>query len=130
MAEPMHSNTMIPGGAIVKKADVPEVNGIRHLPAGSLVGRTFSERSSNVGFYPVTVVPEDAGPPIVPAHLAEEEIYLTAFDVTDANKNVDVELLRHGVVIYEDRLDGWSTLDATKKAWIRANYQCIVSVDG
>lgn len=83
--------------------------------AGILVGRTFAERNSNTGFGPADVATPD------------DQIFLTAFAVTDAAINPDVTLLRHGTLIYEDKLPNWSTMNAQTQAAIRARYQCIRS---
>lgn len=85
------------------------------VPAGTLVGRTFVERASNVGFGVADVSTPD------------DEIYLTAFQVEDASINSDVTLIRHNTLIYEDKLPGWSSAASNVKAAIRAAYQCIVS---
>ena len=88
----------------------------RHIPAGTLVGRTLAERAAGTGFTLWDV--------------ADEEIFLTAFDVTDAVQNEDVELLRHGTLIYEDRLPNFDALPGGEVVLIRNLYQCIVSVGG
>ena len=89
----------------------------RPFEAGQLVGRTFAERTAGTAFGVADVATPD------------DEIYLTAFDVQDATIHNDVTLLRHGTLIYEDKLPGWAGLSAGAKAWIRANYQCITSVE-
>lgn len=123
VAEPMHPQTLVPGGAKIEADDWSEVSGKKRIPAGTLVGRAYTDRATMHGFSPISYTP---GPPKV---IDQEEMYLVAFDVEDANVNTDVELLRHGTVIYEDRLPGWSSLDALAKAFIREHYECIISVD-
>lgn len=85
------------------------------VDSGILVGRTFTERSNGVGFGPADVATPD------------DQIFLTAFGVTDAAVNPDVTLLRHGTLIYENLLPNWSTLTSQQQAAIRARYQCIRS---
>jgi hypothetical protein len=87
----------------------------RVIPAGTLVGRTFAERTANTGFgQPDVSTPDD-------------ELYLTANVVIDADINPDVTLIRHGTLIYEDKLPGWAGLSSDAKAVIRARYDCIES---
>jgi hypothetical protein len=89
--------------------------GVRVIPAGTLVGRTFAERTANTGYgQPDVSTPDD-------------ELYLTANVVIDADINPDVTLIRHGTLIYEDKLPGWAGLSSDAKAVIRARYQCIES---
>lgn len=87
------------------------------VTAGVLVGRSFAERDSNLGFGPADVTTPD------------DQIFLTAFAVPDAAINPDVTLLRHGTLIYEDKLPDWSALSAQAKAAIRARYQCVRSAN-
>lgn len=86
------------------------------VPSGTLVGRTLAERDANAPFGPA-------------AYETDEEIFLTAFDVADLNKSDDVELYRHGFTVKENYLPQWADFVAGEKAWLRANYQCIVGVD-
>lgn len=88
----------------------------RPFEGGQLLGRTFAERTAGTAYGVADVANDD-------------EIYLTAFDVADASIKNDVTLIRHGTLIYEDKLPGWSGLAAATQAWIRDNYQCIVSVE-
>lgn len=100
-------------------ADVATYNGtVMRKPVGSgiLVGRTFTERGNGAGFGVADVSTPD------------DELFLTAFQVDDALINADVTLLRHGTLIYEDKLPGWSGLSAGMKAAIRARYNCISSI--
>ena len=83
------------------------------IASGTLIGRTYAERDAGTGFGPAdTVTPDD-------------EIYLLAFEIADAEQNNDAELYRHGRVVKETNLPNWSTLSAGAKAVIRARYQCI-----
>jgi hypothetical protein len=116
VAEFMDEDTLVSGGAKVDATAFPAVSGKVHIPFGTLVGRTEAERTAKTGFGPADVT-------------NDFEIFLTAFDVTDANRNNDVELLRLGTHIYEDRVQGWSGAAALVKTKIRELYQCILSVD-
>lgn len=84
------------------------------IDSGVLVGRTFAERDAGTGFGLATVA-------------SDEEIFLLAFGVDDANINPDCTLLRHGTLIYEDKLPNWATLTTQERTAIRARYQCIRS---
>ena len=84
------------------------------IPSGTLIGRTYAER--------------DAGTPYGPAADADDEIYLTAFDVTDVNNNNDVELYRHGGLVKENFLPEFDDLSATLKGKIRTLYETTVGV--
>lgn len=85
------------------------------VTSGLLVGRTFTERGNGVGYG----APDVATP--------DDELFLTAVEVVDAVINPDVTLLRHGTLIYEDKLPGWAGLGSTAQAAIRARYDCITS---
>ena len=88
--------------------------GPRVIPSGILVGRTFAERAAGTGFGPAA----DSG---------DEEIYLTATVVVDADINPDVTLIRHDTLIYENKLPNWATMGGTQQGLIRARYDCIIS---
>lgn len=85
------------------------------VAAGVLVGRTFAERTAGTGFGVADVATPD------------DEIYLTAFAVQDAAINPDAALLRHGTLIYEDKIPGWAAMTTGQKTAVRSRYQCIVS---
>jgi hypothetical protein len=91
------------------------VSPIRTVQSGTLVGRTFTERDNRAPYgLPDVTTPDD-------------ELFLTAFSVPDLAQNADVTLVRHGTLIYEDKLPGWAGLASNAKAAIRARYQCIRS---
>jgi hypothetical protein len=85
------------------------------IDSGMLVGRTYAERDTNVAFGVADVA-------------TDEEIFLLAFGIDDANINPDCTLLRHGTLIYEDKLPNWSTMTAAQRTAIRSRYQCIRSI--
>lgn len=90
--------------------------GLKTIKAGTLIGRTFTERGNSVGFGPAVVASDD-------------EIYLLAFDVADAAKNPDCELYRPGRLVKENYLPNWANLGSTVQAKIRALYQCITGTN-
>lgn len=79
---------------------------------GTLLGRTWAER--------------DAGTAFGPAADADEEIYFLAQDITDASKNNDADLYRHGGIVKETFVPGWAALSSTLKTFVRSRYQCTV----
>ncbi len=91
------------------------VSSLKKVPSGTLVGRTYTERDAGTGYgQPDVVTPDD-------------ELFLTAFEVPDLANNAEVTLVRHGTLIYENKLPGWSGLASNVKAAIRTRYQCIKS---
>lgn len=85
-------------------------SGLVSIPSGTAIGRTYAER--------------DAGNHFGPAADTDDEIYLVAFDVSDATRNNNVELYRHESVVKENFLPGWSTMVTALKTALRARYQC------
>jgi hypothetical protein len=84
------------------------------VPSGTVLGRTFAQRN--------------AGTPLHLALDTDEEIFLVAFEVPNVNRVNDVALVRPraGVVVKENFLPNFSTLSATIKAALRAQYLCTV----
>jgi hypothetical protein len=82
--------------------------GLKSVPAGTAVGRTIAERDASTGFGP--------------ADAADDEIFLTAFDVEDVDALDDVELIRHHTIIKENYLPGFSSLAAGVVTDLRALY--------
>lgn len=79
---------------------------------GTLLGRTWAER--------------DAGTAFGPAADADEDIFFLAQDITDATKNNDADLYRHGSIVKENFVPGWAGLSSTLKAFVRSRYQCTI----
>lgn len=96
-------------GPIADNATATYTVAVTTVAAGTLVGRTYAERAAGTDFGPV----DDS----------DDEVYLTAWDVTDLTINNDVELIRHETLIYEDLIPGWASLGATKQGLVRAAYQ-------
>lgn len=103
--------------AVVNNDTATYIGGEMRKPVagGIFVGRTIAERAANTGFG----VPDVSTP--------DDELFLTAFAVTDALINPDIVMLRHRTKIYEDLLPGWSGLAAPVKAAIRSRYDCLLS---
>lgn len=87
------------------------VSGKKIVKAGTLVGRTYAER--------------DAGTNFGVAVATDDEIYLLAFDTTDAAINPECELLRHNTLVRDHLLPGWTDLSADLKAKVRSLYQTV-----
>jgi len=86
------------------------------IQAGLLVGRTFAQRDSNTPYGVADVA-------------ADDDIYLIGVGCVNANTNPEIVLLRHGALIYENRLPGWATMTAPQKAKVRELYHCITSAN-
>lgn len=105
-----------PGGAqLVAAGFTADANGVKFVPSGTAVGRTFAERAAGTGFGP--------------AADADDEVYLTAYDVKDAVTNPDVTLYRHGGLVKENYLPGIGSMSAAVLAKIRAAYETIRGVN-
>ncbi|MBW4648920.1 MAG: hypothetical protein KME06_09480 [Kastovskya adunca ATA6-11-RM4] len=108
-------HSLIPGGARINPADfAADVEGRKPIKSGTLLGRTFAERTAGTGFGV--------------AAATDEEIYLLAFDVTDAVFCADCELYRHNSLVKENFLPDWATMATALKDKIRALYQTTTGV--
>lgn len=111
-----YNATAIPVRAIptaMSSGDVATYSGkgVRSVPQGTLVGRTFAER--------------DAGTPLGPWTSGDEEVYLVAFDVLDVTELDEVALVRNQALIKENWLPDWANYSAQKKAALRSKYQVV-----
>jgi|GEM_PF-2022607 hypothetical protein len=85
--------------------------GLKHIPSGTLLGRTIAERDANTAFGPWAS--------------GDEEVYLLAFDVSNALVNADCELYRHFGIVKENFLPNWTAAwTAAMKTALRAVYSC------
>lgn len=82
------------------------------IPSGTALGRTIAERNAGTGYGP--------------AAAADDEIFLSVFDISDAVSVDDVELYRPGGTVYENFLPAFSTLAAGVQTALRARYQCTI----
>lgn len=80
--------------------------------AGTVIGRTFTERGNGDAFGP--------------AASGDEEVYVIAFDVRDADNNPDATLYRPGSIVKENFLPDWNNLTAAVQALVRSAYSSIV----
>lgn len=89
--------------------------GLKRVPSGTPIGRTFSER--------------DAGTAWGPAADTDDEFYLTTREISDLTKDQTTEIYRHNKVVKENYLPGWATMATAIKTKIRALYSCIGGKD-
>jgi hypothetical protein len=89
--------------------------GIKNVPSGTLIGRTIAERDASDGFGPWTT--------------GDDEVYLTAQDVTDFDKVADVELYRPLRIVKENFLPGFASYSAGAKTAVRSRYVCTRGAD-
>lgn len=82
------------------------------VKSGAPLGRTRTERDAGLGYGP--------------AATGDEEFYLALFPVDDVVENPEVELYRHGSLVYTNLLPEFDGLHADVKALIYANYECSI----
>lgn len=87
---------------------------IKPIADGTLLGRTIAERDAGTGFGPWAS--------------GDDEVYLLAFDITDAAINPECTLYRNGRVVREDLLPKWSAYTSGMKTALRAAYQCTKAI--
>lgn len=107
---------LLPGGVKLDAAQwAADAAGRKPIAAGTVIGRTIAERDLGTPFGVIDAAGGDA------------EVYIIAFDVTDAADINDAEVLRpfSGVLIYENFLPGWAGLAAPVQAQIRARFVCV-----
>lgn len=80
----------------------------RRVKGGTFVGRTYTERESNVAFGP--------------AASGDEEVFLVAFDAPDLDADPTATAVKPGVTIKENFLPFYGTMSAAVKALLRAAY--------
>lgn len=68
------------------------------IPSGTIVGRTFAQR--------------DAGNPFHAGLVTDDELFLVAYDVIDANRDSSATLYRHRSLVKENYLPNYATLSA------------------
>jgi hypothetical protein len=122
LAQPIGSGTdcLIPAGLPIDLTSITaDSSGNKNIQAGAIVNRLWANRSNGAfKLWTGTGSPE-----------ALEEFYIVPFPVMDlANTEAACNGLRHGTLIYEDRLPQYfQALSEALKNQIRAKYQMIVS---
>lgn len=94
--------------------DTGNFSGTKFIPSGTLVGRTFAERSAGAGFGPGATT--------------DDELFLLAYDVPNAIENPFGAAYRHTCLVFENYLPGWSGLASGVQTAIRSRYQCMLGV--
>jgi len=89
--------------------------GRKVIPTGTPVGRTFVERAAGTAFGPAVET--------------DDEVYLVAFEVPDANRNPEIELYRHGSVVKENFLPGYASMDSDLLTLLRSLYATTVGAE-
>ncbi len=85
--------------------------GARRIEAGTLLGRTFAERDAGTGFGPYAT--------------SDDEVYLLAFQINNADIDNDAALVRPQTLIKENWLPGWATYSNDARAALRKVYQVV-----
>lgn len=112
----MSRDHLIPGPFKVDAAQfVADAAGKKNIPSGTVLGRTLVERDAGTGFGP--------------ADAADGEIFILAFDVTDAAALDDAEMYRPGSQVRENFLPGFDALAAGVKTAVRARYLCTLGAE-
>jgi hypothetical protein len=93
------------------KATYSPRGALKNVPSGTLLGRTYTERDANAGFGP--------------AADTDDEVFLLAFDVTDAATDPDCTLYRPGSIVKENFLATFAGLSTALKAKVRSTYLCV-----
>lgn len=96
--------------AQIDQNDVAWYEGVetKAVVSGTPIGRTFAERAN--------------GDALGPAASGDDEVYLVAFDVVDADISPNVELYRPGSMVKENLLPDFANLDAAVLTLIRGAY--------
>lgn len=96
----------------IESGDVATYPGVgtqlKTIVSGTPIGRTFAERAAGTNFGP--------------AAAADDEVYLVAWDVTDADSSADVEIYRPGSIVKENLLPNFATIVAGVLTKIRTAY--------
>lgn len=97
-------------GAMLHAPDFAlDANGDRYVASGTLVGRTRAEKIAGRGFGPFAA--------------GDEEVFLLARSVDNADDNADCTLVRHGALILVSALPASVTGTPANLAEVRARYQ-------
>lgn len=115
-AEELEVTALVNAVEAADTATYPGTSGKKRLVAGSLIGRTYTERANGDAFGA--------------AADADDEIFIVAYDIYDLAEINDAEVLRGGTLIKENFLPGWASVSATLKGKVRAKYQTTLGVGG
>lgn len=108
VAEPISGHLVAGGVKLDAAAFTADGDGRKMVKAGTPVGRTYVEAAASAAYGP--------------AADTDDEVFLVAFDVYDANEDNDATLLKGNVVIFENYLP--VTPSAAVLGKVRAKYIC------
>lgn len=92
-----------------------------HIPSGTLVGRTYAQRAAGQPFHSVAY----GGDGVV----TDDETYLLAREILDAEADPECTLYRPGKLVYENFLPGWLTLPQGVRDHIRSRYETSIGAE-
>ncbi len=108
---------LMPNGSLLTDVTgiTPQADGRLYLPSGTLLGRSYAERTAGDGFGIADVASDD-------------EMWLLLYDIYDVNDNNEVQFYRHNRLVYENFLpnlpDGTLLDGSPVQATIRSLYEC------
>lgn len=110
-------STLVAGSHLEKSQfTLPNPDGLNVVYSGTLVGRTYAEKDTGLGFGPANIATDD-------------QIFLVIYDVNFDDQFLGADghcsLYRHLCQVAEKSLPGWATMTAATKAKIRSLYQVI-----
>jgi hypothetical protein len=94
----------------------------KRVASGTLVGCTFAELEAA----PALTDGVPAGLLWGPAADADDIVHFVVYDNPDVDTKNDVDLLRHGTLIYVNHIPGWADFSAALKAKVRAAYEITI----
>lgn len=113
-------HVLLMGGGHLERTEftLPNSDSNNVVYSGTLVGRTYADRESGIGYGPADLATDDDG-----------QIFLLLHDVNFDDDFLGVDgqcsLCRHGSQVAESSIPGWATMDAATQAKIRQLYQTI-----
>lgn len=84
--------------------------GRKTIVDGTLVGRTHTEQENGDGFGPADLDAPD------------DQIFIVAVTVPDADRDPSITTVREGTVVYVDQLPEWSGLTSPQRDVVRSVY--------
>lgn len=110
---------MLPAGGQIDVASVPATNGIKYVPSGTVVGRTQAQIDADA---PFTYLTAGAAGPFA-------QVYIVVFEVENAERNADIELLRPhaGAIVKWNFLPDQAVVTA-RRADLENNYVLVKGV--
>jgi hypothetical protein len=107
----------IPDNALARYMGTGKV----HIPSGTYVGRTYAQRAAGQPFHSIAF--DGSG------NVTDEETYLLAREILDAEADPECTLYRPGSLVYENFLPGWLTLPVGVRNHIRQRYETSIGAE-